>query len=389
VIVSSSGEPPQRDPQQNELVWSELSDRMAAWWTRRRAWLAAIVAATIVAGSLTWVVAASASRQGPEEVVAAFFAAIVERDVDAALALLASTASIPIGDQAAFLHPDAIAEGWSVASVQEVSRDEWRARVRVRLASGHGHADADVNVDRDVDGRWWLASGLVEVWFPPSPLAYVHINERLVPLGEQYRGFPARFSVLPGPHRFYPPLDHYPSLFEGPGPTRGEVMVLPGDPDRQTHENALTVVPGSITATDALVERVNRELATMIDYCAEFTTAQPYRCPFGTDGYIDTPDGHRIDSPEALEWTVDEYPDISLQDARAEREPAGLRVVVENPGQVLLSGSGQNTERERGEFTIECDIVLDEQFWVVIDLHGEVRLRDGIYSSRTHSCMRE
>lgn len=335
-----------------------------------------IVVTVTVLGSAAWVAAATSSRPAPVDVVEAYFTAIVNRDVDGALALISRTSPIPVGERAAFLHPDAISDGWSLHSVRQVSSDEWQARVEVTISGPDGHTEAELRVDRSGDGPWRLDAPLIEVSLSPSPLAYVHINERVVSLGASNPLLPARFYLFPGLYRFYPTLSHYSTLFEGSGPTLDPRTVLPGDPDLQPADQVLTTSPAQMSATDALVDAVAHELALVIDDCARFDTWRPYRCPFATHYYVDTPDGNRFRYPEALEWTVDEYPEISLVDARAERRPGGFTVVQDTAGQVLLSGSGEDDAGEYRDFRVECDISFGPEQYASVNVDGGVTLTD-------------
>jgi hypothetical protein len=318
-----------------------------------------------------WIAVAAASREEPVDVVEEFFAAIVDKDVDRALALVdRSGDGVPIGPEAAFLDPRAIADGWDLVSATERRRDDDdQATVTVTLAGPDGTAEGDLLVERDYDGPWRMYSPLVLVEFPASPLSYVQVNDLSVPAAAG-PGSPARFWLFPGPYRFYPDLPGVVS-----GPDAEPVVAFPahesryGDPRTKPY----TVAAGALSATELGVSAVTEQIAALVDDCVEFTTPVPYHCPFATDGEIDTTDGLRIREPEDLQWRISQYPVVSLADNRAEQQPVGLQVVTETAGIVTLTGSGVDSDGDAVTFTVECGIELTG-LTVTIDAGGEVRL---------------
>jgi hypothetical protein len=336
---------------------------------RRIRWAAA---GGVVVVLTVWIAVAAANREDPVDVVEDFFAAVVHRDVDRALALVdRSGGGVPIGPEAAFLDPRAIAGGWDLVSATEQHRDDdgqW-ATVTVTLAGPDGTAEGDLLVARDYDGPWRMYSPLVLVEFPASPLSFVRVNDLSVPAAAR-PGSPARFWLFPGGYRFYPDLPGVVS-----GPDAEPVMAFPAYENRSDYPGTqpYTVAAGALSATEQAVSAATEQIAALVDDCVEFTTPVPYHCPFATDGEIDTTDGRRIREPEDLQWRVSRYPVVSLADNRAEQQPVGFQVVTETAGIVTLTGSGVDSDGDVVTFTVECGIELTG-LTVTIGAGGEVGL---------------
>jgi hypothetical protein len=315
-----------------------------------------MVVGALVAVPTAWAGAATALREDPADVVEDYFAAIVAKDVDAALALVDRDGTgVPIGAQAVFLDPGAIADGWRLESAVEEFRDdeEGAARVEVMLASRHGSATGELLLVTSEDRPWRLYSPLVPVEVPASPLAFFQANGLTVPL-DAVR--PQQFWLFPGLYEFYPQLP--------PGVTGPDLEPVMAFPTVASHRPTARdprprrVAPGRLSATGPVLAAVEQQLAGLLDECADFSTPEPHGCPFATDGEIDTPDGHRVRDPEQLDWRVTGYPSVSLVDDRPDDglQQPGFWVVAETSGAVELTGSGIDTDGRRVSFTVECDV---------------------------------
>jgi hypothetical protein len=319
--------------------------------SRRFAWSAVTA---VVAVSTVWAGVAIATREGPADVVEDYFAAIISKDVDAALALVDRFGTgVSHGDDAVFLDPRAIADGWRLESAVERHRDDeaGEATVRVTLASRYGVATGDVLVANH-DGPWRLYRPLVAIEVPPSPLAFFAVNGMTVPLVNGWQA--KRFYLFPGLYEFYPQL---PAGLTGAG--MEPVMAFPTvDSHDQLRSNLRyqQVAPGRLSASGPVLAAAEQQVADLLDECAEFSTLEPYECPFLTDGEIDTPDGQRLSDLTDLDWTITEYPAVSLVDDRAGPAQAGFRVVIDGAGSVELAGTGTSTEGETMTFTVQCAI---------------------------------
>lgn len=324
----------------------------------------------VVAG---WAGAAAALREEPVDVVEDYFAALVTKDVDGALALVDQFGTgIPIGGEAAFLDPRAIADGWRLESAVERHRDDeaGEARVAVTLASRQGTATGELLVTRN-DGPWRLFSPLVLVEVSASPLAFFQANGLTVPVERVAQSF----WLFPGLYEFYSSL---PAGVSGPEPE--PVMAFPTvTSSRQIGSDVRPrqVAPGRLSAAGPVQAAVEQELADLLDECAGFSTATPYGCPFATDGEIDTPDGQRVRYPEQLDWRVTSHSRVSLVDDRPADgvRPPGFRVEVESAGTLELTGTGTNTDDQRVSFTVDCGVQPDWLgFRAMVTADGQVEL---------------
>jgi hypothetical protein len=318
----------------------------------------ALVVAGILAASAGWTGVALADREGPVDVVRAYFAAITSRDVQAALGLIDRWGSgVPVGAEAALLTPAAIADGWRLQSAAEQHRDDERreATVEVTLASRHGTASGDLLLVRGRDGPWRLHAPLVLVEVQASPLQFVQANGVSVPA----RQAPPldRFWLFPGLYEFYHDLPDGVRM-----PPIGPVMALPQNTSRYAVDDGrpLQLAPGRLDTGDPIIAAVEQQLAARLDDCATFSTTEPFRCPFATDGELDTQDGQRIREPSDLDWHITGYPQLALVDDRPpDLYGGGFLVVADQAGQVRLSGAGTDTDGDSVEFAVDCAIEVD------------------------------
>lgn len=321
------------------------ANRPGRRWSGRAIGFGVVLA--VLAG---WAGYAVATDRDPAEVVADFLTAVAERDVEGALALVSPSGyGVPFGDAAAFLDPEAIAEGWWVVSVREVGREyDDSARVEAVLAGPGGTADGEFEVT-ERDGEWLLTDPFARVRFPASPLGYVQVNDAVLdrPGGERPNEV---YSLFPGVYRFY---GARPGVVDTPGtPAVAAFPQLSGRDER-------LVVPAPLTAGEDVVRKAQREVESRTVECAGFATADPHEhCPFVTDGEIDTPDGRRLTELRGLKWTVKRQPRIALADERAEDLVPGFAVETVEPGAVTLSGTGTDTNDDTTPFTVTCEIDL-------------------------------
>lgn len=354
-------------------------------WRRYGWFLAAVI---IAAPTTVWVASGPPDRDDPVAVVREYLAAIEARRVDAALALVSPTGhGVPLGEQATFLDPRAIADGWGLMSAREVSRDEYghEATVRIELGGPDGSAEGTLVVSRHT-GPWRLESPFVAVSFPASPLSFVQINDVAVPIDRRPDavGQPLEFLLFPGMYTFYPDLPP-----EVSGAMAGPVLAVPrarhGRGSNQPDPHPIYV--SELAATDLGTAAVREQVATFVDTCAEFATPAPHRCPFATDGYIDTPDGVRVTELADLQWSVRRYPLVSVAEHRDEDLPAGFLVVTETPGMVTLTGSGVDHEGNPGNFTVECGVELTD-VTVTVGADGTVALFTDWLPELDNTCYR-
>ncbi len=331
----------------------------------RRSFVAPIVFVVIGAVVAVWITVAVATSRDPEETVEAYLSAIAEKDVEGALELVYD---VPYGDTAAFLTPDAISADWRVVSVTEIEREySTSARVKAVIAGPGGTAEGVFEVNES-DDEWTLWNPFVTVRFPPSPLSYVGVNDKVVPKSRDSNGFES-YDLFPGIYHFYGSV---PGVVDTPG--TGAVAAFPSEDSGE-----ILIVPPALTPAEDTVERLQRAVRARIDECATFATPAPYGdCPFATDGDIDTPDGRRVTDLHGLTWKVTAYPVVAMTDDRSQEHSPAFAVSVTEPGTVTLSGSGEDTDGNQTTFTVNCDIDLTG-IRATVDVRGEIDLARSAY----------
>jgi hypothetical protein len=312
--------------------------------SRRVAPIAFGVVAAVLA---VWAVVALTDQRDPAETVEEFLTAVADKDVEGALALVTRYGyGVPYGEEATFLAPEAISDGWWVVSAEEIDREySSTARVKAVIAGPGGSASGVFSVQEDHD-EWLVEDPFARVRFPASPLEYVQVNDKIAPRGE---GF-ASYALFPGTYRFFQSV---PGVVEAG--KIDAVVVFPAEESRQDRE----IVPSALTASKNAVAKAEKALRQRIDECTDFATEAPYgSCPFATDGEVDTTDGKRVDELHGLKWTVKTYPEVALTDDRTSEFRPGFALKATTPGAVTLTGAGEDTEGKQTTFTITCDMDL-------------------------------
>lgn len=311
----------------------------------------------------------------PVSVTRDFFAHLERGEVDAATQLVHN--GVPVGESAGFVAAEALLDDWGLVSAElpfDYSSNSKRA-VDVVIGSPQGQTEMRLQaVERD--GLWKLSDPFVSVTFAASPLNYVQVNDMVLPRTESG---PVEYLLLPGQYQFY---GEPPSGVEIDG---GDlVSVTPTSASTSVDDEVDVVHPGLVTAQPDLVADAQAKLDDRLDECVQYEVANPKYCPFGSDGLIDTADGQRLEYPESVEWSVEERPDIALEDARVDAETPpdentagehGFQVQVDSPGVVLFSGTGFDDDDEPVEFEVECDVDLS-RMRVVADSDGKAELGD-------------
>lgn len=334
----------------------------------RRFPVAAVVFGVIVAAVIGLIAYNAATHRDPVDVVEDYLTAVAEKDLEAAYALVSPYGyGVPYGDKAVFLAPEAISDDWWVVSVEEIEREySSSARVRAVIAGPGGTASGEFEVD-EYDDEWKLSDPFVRVRFPASPLAYIQVNDKIVPRKNTIHADYETFVLFPGPYRFY---DSVPEIVGVP--ETKPVAAFPQPEDASSRDDKI-VFPQSLTAERKTVEKARQAVKKHIDDCAEYATATPTGCPFATDGEIDTTDGKRVTALHTLKWTVQTYPTVRLSDDRADNTVPGFTVVTEKPGTVTLTGTGRDTEDNPTTFTVTCDIDMTGTM-ATLSKNGDVTL---------------
>ncbi|WP_100445328.1 hypothetical protein [Glycomyces xiaoerkulensis] len=247
----------------------------------------------------------------PAELVSAFFEAIRDKDLDRAFGY--TDATVPTGESAAFLHPDAIGDEWEVLEVSSLP-GEYTHQTTVSVTLGHpdGVATGTVEVVERHDEPT-IENPFQRVLFPPSPQMAVQVNDRVVDRGRvrswsDWREAQTRhYELLPGIYRFN---GGEPAAFLETEAYASPVEVRTPTPEPTPQQ------------LEALQTRVNER----IDACLEYEVAAPPGCPFSTDGQVDTDDLQRLDEVEEVSWDVLEYPEATVVPAALAQGADMLRV---------------------------------------------------------------
>lgn len=307
-----------------------------------------IVFGVIGAVIAVWITVAVVTDRDPEETVEDYLTAIAEKDVEGALELVSRYGSgVPYGDEAVFLTPEAISDDWWVVSVREIEREySTKARVEAVIAGPGGTAEGEFTVQED-DDRWLVSDPFVRVRFPPSPLSYIQVNDKIVPHSSDLKPY----LLFPGPYRFYKSI---PNVVDS---QKTDMVAAFPPPEWASSLDEKMVLPPALTAGKKTVAATQQAVKDRIDECAGFTTKLPDGdCPFATDGEIDTLDGRRVTDLHGLKWTIKSYPEITMADDRSDETAPGFAISAAEPGTVTLTGSGADTDGNQVTFTVTCDI---------------------------------
>jgi len=292
-----------------------------------------VVAASLVA----WIV--GRQKDDPVEVVEDFFAAIVDRDLDAALGYIdPSGGGVPYGEEAAFLHPDAIGDGWRLLDAKLL--DGLPASVEVTIGDSASDTTGVVELrDDNAEGVWKMVHPFATVEPPTTAFTYFAANGRRIDWHDLYRNtapsrIDNRWALLPGRYSFY---DGASTMDLAPG---AEVSVP---------APTVTLTPEALATVQSATEAKLRD-------CATFAVAQPDNCPFGARAVLvgDNDDAALLAIRDVL-WEFVEPPVLTVGGELAANAPLGLTVTVTDPGMIRLSATGDNAAGEV-RFTAECAV---------------------------------
>ncbi|WP_035698154.1 hypothetical protein [Glycomyces tenuis] len=286
----------------------------------------------------------------PAELVEAFFQAVREKDLDEAFSY--TDAAVPVGEAAAFLHPDAIGDDWEVLETTE-SEGEYSSETDVRVTIGHPDGIAEGRyVVSEFDDELHIENPLQQVSFAGSSQLEIQVNDHVVELHPTEQvlaaGQSRQYELLPGVYRFF----------------GGEAVALL---DPETADMPI-IRPPRPEPTPEQVEAVQAAVDDRIDACVEYKTAAPPGCPFSTDGYVDTTERERLEAIEDVAWTVSEYPEVSVVPGVDLWGQPALLVGYAEPGRLELNGTGSSDYEHWKEFTAACRFGGEE---LVVLLRGD------------------
>ncbi|ADD43047.1 hypothetical protein [Stackebrandtia nassauensis] len=339
---------------------------------RRKLLVGGTVLAVLVAlfGVIAWV----DDSTSPEAVVEDFFDAIVDKDVEGALSLVAWDGyGVPFGEQAIFMHPDAIADGWELLEAKLSATEDSYGEERVDVTIGNDKKRVDGTITlSDASGEWKIVDPFVSVTMPMGSLTYIQVNDKTVVADELFgydagRGSPTEYKLLPGLYTFFGDLNG-----TSTEPEPGELM-LPED-DAQ----AMAVSPPVLELTDTAQDDVQEGVNKLVDDCATFKVRQPALCPFGVDSYYRTDDEEYHDIHDVT-WKVKEYPRVRVTGSLLNNHYwPGLEVVVNDPGVIKLTAAASNFDDGDVKLTAECE-VSGEYLRVVLGPDGEPRVNPEVF----------
>lgn len=287
----------------------------------RRRWVVAGAVLAVVVLGFAMLYSVRLTVYSPEATIGSYFDALADRDVDAALALIATeqTAGLPrdllteaVLASEAYLPP-------ADPDVGEVSVDGRRAVAEVSFTLGDQRHTASLRLRR-TDGladtvfhRWRLAGGLQQLYLGEAP-AEVSVNGQ--PVAAYELDGPRTLPVLWGGYEVGVPADD--PLWD---PGTATVLVGP--------EGAAEVaVP--MVARPAVREEVERQVRELLDGCAASTELLPPACPFGNA---------RIARAEDVRWQIVRYPELDLSAAPDGFGQVTMLAVSTSDGEAVVTGT--------------------------------------------------
>lgn len=285
---------------------------------RRKALLVAIGVLLLLIGA---VYAVRLTVSSPGSVVEAYFDALADRDLDAALAVVAPETADPVQRDvvnAAVLRSGDYSPPEQV-EVAEVAVDGRSAVAEVSFAIGGRAHSATLQLRREeglldtVFHRWRLVDALGRIVLGEVP-PEITVNGERVPAYDPEG--PRQLTVLPGGY---------------------QVGMPPDDPLWDTRAMAAQVTPlGATDLSIPLVARpevrteVNRQLRELLDECAASTELLPPDCPFGND---------RFTQATGVRWRITEYPNVALTAGEDALGQATMRIETTSEGEAVVTGT--------------------------------------------------
>jgi hypothetical protein len=285
-----------------------------------RRWKVILAAAGVLLLLLTLVYAVRATVSSPDSAVRSYFGALADRDPAAALRRIAPEVAGPVErdlitaavlDSPDYAPPEQVEVTEVVVdgrmAVAEVSYTvAGRARTAsLRLRRDEGLADTLLH-------RWLVVDGVGSIILGQTP-AEITVNGVPVPAFDAQA--PRILPALPGSYQLGVPAD---------------------DPMWQERATAVEVAPQQATEVDvamvvrpAVRDEVDRQLARLLDGCAESTELLPPGCPFG---YA------RVATAEDVRWRIARYPSIRISAGQEAGAPV-MVVTSASDGEAVVTGT--------------------------------------------------
>lgn len=299
----------------------------------------------VVIGYLVWTNVA----WSPEAVVAKYFEAIIAKDVEEAFSHV--DGEIPYGDEAVFLHPDAIADDWELVDTVANVDGDFGTTVTVTLEHDGRPETSDIEVTR-TEGDWKVADPFITVSIASGALTYFQVNDRIVELDRLYEqdvtGLAhVEYQLLPGLNRFFGDMKA-----NSVEPDPAELM-FPREEGQSSSDNP--VAPPDFETTDAAREALQEAVNELIDDCADSTVRLPVACPFGIEGSYRADGDTRYEDFHDITWTVNEYPRVDATSTYEEDQYAlGVDIDTKDSGEIELSANAFTQEMDPAKLEVKC-----------------------------------
>ena len=290
----------------------------------------------------------------PVAVVEGFFTAILDKDVDAALEYVGRIGyGVPFGERAAFLHPDAIADGWRLLDAEYVGGGGLDDYVEVTIGDDESSTTGRLDVS-DYGGEWNIVDPFVEIEVSATAFTYVAVNDRRVVTADLYRhnigGFFAnRIQLLPGRYTFFG---------DAPGTVNAAAPPVTLVPAGGYSPEPVPVAPRVAKLTPEAAAAVQTTADGLIDDCAAFTTPNPAGCPFGLGDFFEAGDDP-VRGIHDVVWEVVEHPVLTVDGAIAGIPQTGMGVTAAEPGLIRLTARGEKNGKDV-RFRADCAVDDDD-----------------------------
>lgn len=286
----------------------------------------------------------------PVAVVENFFAAIADKDVDTALTYVGRIGyGVPFGERAAFLHPDAIADGWRLLDA-EFDGGPGGDYVDVTIGDDETSTSGRLEVT-DFGGEWNIVDPFIEIEVSAPAYTYIAVNERRVVTADLYRHditgyYRNRMELLPGRYTFWGDTPGSTSTPEAPVDLLPAGTYLP----EPLKVSAPTVVP-----TPDVLAAVQTQADAIIDDCATFAVPNPEGCPFGLGDRFEAGDDTMREIRDVT-WEIVDRPVLAVDGSIGGDPATGMAVTVTRPGLITLTARGLKGFKDDVRFRAECTI---------------------------------
>lgn len=301
------------------------------------------ILALLVAVPVVWAVA----RDHPAETALKdYFAALQDKDADAALALVADYRRDET-PRPEFQTPEALGGDWELTGTDLVSEFGSSATVTAEFSTPEGtqHREYTLESDGPEPDQWKLGNPFVTVTVDapgirPGVFDYLQVNGVIVDI----RDSEGVLTLFPGVYRFYQDVP-------------GVVDFADTDPTPLFDDQPVAVEPPAATVEPEAVQAVQEEARVRIASCLESSQPRPLACPFGLpDGTdVHTEAGTLDVFATGAEWSIEAYPEITIADFAPGDPESLLMRPVDPESHVSLTALGWgDSGRIEATFTTTC-----------------------------------